>query len=97
MTKSKTMSPREASRPVSVKTADHASNGEALAALGVRLCTPQCQSPQQIMDACEEEIRDLAYTKWEEAGCPSCDGFDFWLEAEQEVTAARSGTMALDE
>ncbi|RLS40373.1 MAG: DUF2934 domain-containing protein [Planctomycetota bacterium] len=43
------------------------------------------------MDACEEEIRELAYSKWEAAGCPSGDGFDFWLEAELEVIAARTG------
>ena len=96
MAKSKTMSVSEASRPVSMKTADHKSNGEAFAVPGVRLCAPECQTPQQIMDACEEEIRDLAYAKWEAAGCPSGDGFDFWLEAEQEVIALRTGSMSLD-
>ncbi|HKA08767.1 MAG TPA: DUF2934 domain-containing protein, partial [Gemmataceae bacterium] len=33
----------------------------------------------------EEEIRDLAYRKWEEAGCPTGDGMAFWLAAEQEL------------
>ena len=54
-----------------------------------------CQSPQEFMDACEEAIRDLAYIKWEEAGCPSGDGHDFWLDAEREVVAARSDAMAM--
>lgn len=40
---------------------------------------------EQQMDACEEQIRQLAYGKWEQAGCPSGDGFDFWIEAEREV------------
>lgn len=34
--------------------------------------------------ACEE-IRDRAYYKWEAAGCPCCDGVEFWLEAEAEL------------
>jgi len=33
----------------------------------------------------EDEIRTLAHAKWEAAGCPSGDGFDFWLAAEQEL------------
>lgn len=62
---------------------------------GVRLlsdcnhCEPgnhsQHLTPEQRMDACEEEIRQLAYQKWEQAGCPSGDGFDFWIEAERDV------------
>jgi Protein of unknown function (DUF2934) len=43
------------------------------------------QTPEQCRDGCEEEIRHLAYQKWEESGCPSGDGFDFWVEAEREV------------
>lgn len=96
MTNSKTMTKSEATRPATNRNTDQVSHAERLAVHGVRLCVPECQSPQQIMDACEEEIRDLAYAKWEAAGCPSSDGFDFWLEAEQEVIAARSGSMSLD-
>ena len=33
----------------------------------------------------EDAIRDLAYRKWEEAGCPTGDGTAFWLAAEQEL------------
>ena len=44
-------------------------------------------TPEQCRDGCEEEIRQLAYQKWEESGCPSGDGFDFWVEAEREVMA----------
>lgn len=32
----------------------------------------------------DETIRRIAYEKWEAAGCPSGDGVDFWLQAEQE-------------
>ena len=52
-------------------------------------------TPEQFMDACEEAIRELAYLKWEEAGCPSGDGHDFWLDAEREVVAARSDAMSM--
>jgi hypothetical protein len=33
----------------------------------------------------EDEIRPLAYRKWEEAGCPGGDGVEFWLAAEAEI------------
>ncbi len=32
-----------------------------------------------------DEIRQLAYEKWEAAGKPSGDGSDFWLQAEKEL------------
>lgn len=34
----------------------------------------------------EEQIRELAYRKWEAAGHPSGDGVEFWLAAERELT-----------
>ena len=49
-----------------------------------------CLSNQQPADDCEEAIRAVAYSKWEAAGCPAGDVFDFWLEAEREV---RSGPI----
>ncbi len=49
-------------------------------------------TPEQCRDGCEEEIRQLAYQKWEESGCPSGDGFDFWVEAEREVMARLSSS-----
>ena len=54
-----------------------------------------CQTQQQFLNACEEAIRELSYQKWEEAGCPSGDGLDFWLDAEREVIAARTDAMAM--
>jgi len=36
----------------------------------------------------EEEIRLLAYLKWEAAGKPTCDGLCYWLEAERELRPA---------
>lgn len=35
----------------------------------------------------DETIRERAYIKWEAAGCPCCDGAEFWLEAEAEVNS----------
>jgi len=46
--------------------------------------TPQPETPMNGFVG-EEEIRDLAYRKWEEAGCPTGDGMAFWLAAEQEL------------
>ena len=34
----------------------------------------------------EEQIRLLAYRKWEAAGSPPGDGVVFWLEAERELS-----------
>ncbi len=46
------------------------------------------QSCQEVVaDDFEMAIRELAYHKWEAAGFPEGDGFDFWLEAEREVRA----------
>jgi hypothetical protein len=36
-----------------------------------------------------EEIRLLAYRKWQEAGCPAGDGVEFWLTAEAEIVRVR--------
>ncbi|MDD3472904.1 MAG: DUF2934 domain-containing protein [Syntrophaceae bacterium] len=42
----------------------------------------------------ESEIRDLAYSKWEEAGCPFITCEDernrFWYDAEKELLAKNS-------
>ena len=53
-------------------------------------CESECPSNQQSTDDREEAIRALAHSKWEAAGCPAGDGFDFWLEAEREVNAESS-------
>ncbi len=39
--------------------------------------------------ATDEEVRRLAYLKWEAAGRPEGDGFSFWVEAEQELSGGR--------
>jgi hypothetical protein len=36
----------------------------------------------------EEEIREKAYTLWEEAGRPESDGVEFWVRAEQELASS---------
>jgi hypothetical protein len=35
----------------------------------------------------DDDIRILAYQKWEAAGCPDGEGERFWLAAEQELRA----------
>ncbi len=37
--------------------------------------------------ATAEQIRVLAYQKWEAAGSPAGDGVPFWLDAERELAA----------
>ena len=51
---------------------------------------------EPLIDAQQEEIRELAYRKWQQAGCPTGDGFDYWVDAEREVTAARQWIDTLD-
>ena len=41
-------------------------------------------------DSREDVIREMAYAKWEHSGCPSGDGVNFWLEAEQEFAQQQS-------
>ena len=38
----------------------------------------------------EDRIRELAYLKWEAAGCPPGDGTKFWCEAEAEISTSGS-------
>lgn len=38
----------------------------------------------------QDAIRELAYSKWEQAGCPPGDGIWFWLEAERELSVGQS-------
>ncbi len=40
------------------------------------------------VDVSEEDIRQLAYRRWEEAGRPDGDGTEFWLQAERELKHA---------
>ena len=35
--------------------------------------------------SCSKHVRELAYFKWQQAGCPDCDGVEFWLAAEAEI------------
>lgn len=37
----------------------------------------------------ENDIRTRAFSLWEQAGCPDCDGVEFWLRAEQELKNPR--------
>jgi hypothetical protein len=44
-------------------------------------------SQENSSDDFDMAVRELAYFKWETAGFPEGDGFDFWLEAEKELRA----------
>ena len=61
---------------------------------GAQGCEAACPSNQQPIDDCEDAIRALAHHKWETAGCPAGDGLAFWLEAERDVNAERSGSKS---
>ena len=38
----------------------------------------------RVLDS-SDEIRRRAYQRWQEAGCPDCNGLRFWLAAEREL------------
>lgn len=42
---------------------------------------------ESVTHPCCKHVRELAYFKWQEAGCPACDGVQFWLAAEAEIQA----------
>ena len=80
----KTNSPTRPARPgepvpVSEQTPPAAAADSV--ALGPR--TPPRQGPT------EDEIRARAHALWEQAGRPTGDGVQFWLEAEKELTTPR--------
>ncbi len=68
--------------------------GETAALTGDDGREAACQPNGQPSDSDEEAVRCLAHSKWEAAGCPPGDGFDFWLQAEREVRAKQSGSNA---
>jgi hypothetical protein len=42
----------------------------------------------------EQKIRELAYQKWQEAGCPHCTPEAFWLAAQRDIIAVSLSQMA---
>ena len=42
-------------------------------------------APESIPAPTHDQIRELAYRKWETAGRPAGDGVEFWLAAEREL------------
>jgi hypothetical protein len=46
---------------------------------------PAKATPANAASASEDQVRLLAYQKWQAAGQPPGDGADFWLEAEREL------------
>lgn len=57
-------------------------------------CPPRQDQP---IDGFDMAVRELAYLKWEAAGSPAGDGFDFWLEAERELKVNRAATDTASE
>jgi hypothetical protein len=62
-------------------------NGETTgeAPIEDRPATPCAHAPVVLLN----DIRDLAFRKWQAAGCPSAGCAHFWLEAEEELQQAR--------
>jgi len=86
--------------------ADRASLGTvANRETGAAVARTKDQNQQVESQACQEQsidefdmaIRELAYLKWEAAGFPGGDGFDFWLEAEREVKAKQTASGSAPE
>jgi hypothetical protein len=50
-----------------------------------QLTPPTPEKQAEAGSSHEDEIRPLAYQKWQEAGCPTGDGVAFWLAAEAEI------------
>ena len=48
--------------------------------------TPVARAAVEHSAPSTEQIRQLAYQKWEAAGSPPGDGVPFWLEAERELS-----------
>jgi hypothetical protein len=47
--------------------------------------SPSPERSAESRRASDDEIRALAYQKWQEAGSPTGDGAEFWLAAEIEI------------
>lgn len=47
--------------------------------------TTQTLSTEGTGTCCQTTVRELAYSKWEDAGRPEGDGVEYWVEAEKEV------------
>jgi hypothetical protein len=86
---------QKANTPPSESTEVRTAGPSATGALnGEHESEAACQPNGLLTDSDEETIRALAHSKWEAAGCPPGDGFDFWLQAEREVRAKQSGSNA---
>lgn len=58
------------------------STGPQIAAQPIAASDDPVPASQEV---CAEDIRLLAYGKWESAGKPAGDGVPFWVEAEREL------------
>jgi len=50
-------------------------------------CTGTGEPTPSPSNVCCDKIREVAYLKWEAAGCPCGDGVEFWLQAEAELVS----------
>lgn len=42
------------------------------------------QLTESELEVAKQQVQEMAYFKWQAAGCPEDDGTDFWSEAELE-------------
>lgn len=60
-----------------------------------------CRSAESVKEPdshpCCEQVRELAYFKWQQSGCPECDGTEFWLAAEAEIQAPAAASEEVAE
>ena len=91
-TMTKTMLKGETDRATSMEASIVDPNA-TVALTGEQGCEAACPSNQQPPHAGDAAIRELSATaNGKRLGCPAGDGLDFWLEAEREVNATRSGS-----
>ena len=65
-----------------------------------QVVTAACLEPRFLKErigAMAENVHELAYLKWEAAGCPPGDGQEFWLQAEAEINAKAKVKKTSDE
>jgi len=75
-----TRKPETERQPVSVRPATELTSADG-SAEGLTVASNQAVS--------QDDIRAMAYLKWEAAGKPEGDGIPCWLEAERELLQAK--------
>ena len=86
------------SRPVKSAVNRTSGDGRIASLPSVTAPAPAAPSPNYASQPiAEEDIRTLAYLKWEAAGKPEGKDAFFWVEAERELARGRSGERSRTE